>query len=166
MATSISSLGLARRSTCRSSQPEWNDRCRLGRLREAHRTGGATALESIFTASHRGFCDRRGGGSELRCASQSRSQPSKISYRSQIASSLLGVRGFRPTPRPCRRRRLVLFNRLYQPDIDLVRLSWSNDVSLSNPGEIRLGLLWLSLLAGRLPAFRSPRARASRPQAR
>ena len=46
---------------------------------------------------------------------------------------------------------LVLFNRLYQPDIDLVRLSWSNDVSLSNPGEIRLGLLWLSLLAGRLP---------------
>jgi len=44
-----------------------------------------------------------------------------------------------------------LFNRLYQPDIDLVRLSWSNDVSLSNPGEIRLGLLWLSLLAGRLP---------------
>ncbi len=46
---------------------------------------------------------------------------------------------------------LVLFNRLYQPDIDLVRLGWSNDVTLSDAGEIRLGLLWLSLLAGRLP---------------
>lgn len=49
---------------------------------------------------------------------------------------------------------LVLFNRLYQPDIDLVRLRWSNDVTdvtLSGAGEIRLGLLWLSLLAGRLP---------------
>jgi dihydroorotate dehydrogenase (fumarate) len=46
---------------------------------------------------------------------------------------------------------LVLFNRLYQPDIDLVRLRWSNDVTLSGAGEIRLGLLWLALLAGRLP---------------
>jgi dihydroorotate dehydrogenase (fumarate) len=45
---------------------------------------------------------------------------------------------------------LVLFNRLYQPDIDLVRLRWSNDVALSGAGEIRLGLLWLALLAGRL----------------
>ncbi len=45
---------------------------------------------------------------------------------------------------------LVLFNRVYQPDIDLVRLRWSNDVALSGAGEIRLGLLWLSVLAGRL----------------
>jgi len=46
---------------------------------------------------------------------------------------------------------LVLFNRLYQPDIDLGRRRWSNDLALSGAGEIRLGLLWLSLLAGRLP---------------
>ncbi len=46
---------------------------------------------------------------------------------------------------------LVLFNRLYQPDIDLARLRWSNDIVLSDASEIRLGLLWLSLLAGRLP---------------
>lgn len=45
---------------------------------------------------------------------------------------------------------LVLFNRLYQPDIDLVRLRWSTDIALSNTDEIRLGLVWLSLLAGRL----------------
>jgi dihydroorotate dehydrogenase (fumarate) len=45
---------------------------------------------------------------------------------------------------------LVLFNRLYQPDIDLTRLRWNNDVALSGTGEIRLGLLWLSLLAGQL----------------
>src|SRR5580692_6421589 len=46
---------------------------------------------------------------------------------------------------------LVLFNRLYQPDIDLARLRWNNDIALSSAAEIRLGLLWLSLLAGRLP---------------
>jgi dihydroorotate dehydrogenase (fumarate) len=46
---------------------------------------------------------------------------------------------------------LVLFNRLYQPDIDLARLRWSSDVALSGSGEIRLGLLWLSLLSGELP---------------
>jgi dihydroorotate dehydrogenase (fumarate) len=45
---------------------------------------------------------------------------------------------------------LVLFNRLYQPDIDLVRLTWNNDVALSGTGEIRLGLLWLSQLAGQM----------------
>jgi dihydroorotate dehydrogenase (fumarate) len=46
---------------------------------------------------------------------------------------------------------LVLFNRLYQPDIDLLHLAWSNDAALSGAGEIRLGLLWLSILSGRLP---------------
>jgi dihydroorotate dehydrogenase (fumarate) len=46
---------------------------------------------------------------------------------------------------------LVLFNRLYQPDIDLAGPHWTNDVALSGAGEIRLGLFWLSRLAGRLP---------------
>ncbi|TAD87205.1 MAG: dihydroorotate dehydrogenase-like protein [Alphaproteobacteria bacterium] len=46
---------------------------------------------------------------------------------------------------------LVLFNRLYQPDIDLVRLRWYNDVALSTAQDIRLGLLWLSVLSGRTP---------------
>jgi len=46
---------------------------------------------------------------------------------------------------------LVLFNRLYQPDIDLARMRWSNDLVLSSAAEIRLGLLWVSLLAGKLP---------------
>ncbi len=46
---------------------------------------------------------------------------------------------------------LVLFNRLYQPDIDLGRLAWVNDIALSSASETRLGLLWLSQLFGRLP---------------
>jgi dihydroorotate dehydrogenase (fumarate) len=46
---------------------------------------------------------------------------------------------------------LVLFNRLYQPDIDLASLCWNNDIALSGPNEIRLGLLWISLLGSRLP---------------
>jgi dihydroorotate dehydrogenase (fumarate) len=45
---------------------------------------------------------------------------------------------------------LVLFNRLYQPDIDLVRLGWRNEVALSSAAEIRLGLLWISELSGRV----------------
>jgi dihydroorotate dehydrogenase (fumarate) len=45
---------------------------------------------------------------------------------------------------------LVLFNRLYQPDIDIDRLRWTDDLALSDAGEIRLVLLWLSRLAGQL----------------
>jgi dihydroorotate dehydrogenase (fumarate) len=45
---------------------------------------------------------------------------------------------------------LVLFNRVYQPDIDLVRLKWDTELALSDPSEIRLGLLWISVLSGRL----------------
>jgi len=44
----------------------------------------------------------------------------------------------------------VLFNRFYQPDIDLQTLRLERDVSLSTPQEIRLPLLWLGRLAGLL----------------
>jgi dihydroorotate dehydrogenase (fumarate) len=47
---------------------------------------------------------------------------------------------------------LVLFNRFYQPDIDLSRLQVLNDLKLSEPNEIRLPLLWLAVLAGRTRA--------------
>ena len=47
---------------------------------------------------------------------------------------------------------LVLFNRFYQPDIDLARLSVLNDLNLSRPNEIRLPLLWLAILSGRIKA--------------
>jgi dihydroorotate dehydrogenase (fumarate) len=45
---------------------------------------------------------------------------------------------------------LVLFNRFYQPDIDLANLSLRNDLELSTRHEIRLPLLWIGILAGRL----------------
>jgi len=47
---------------------------------------------------------------------------------------------------------LVLFNRFYQPDIDLARLAVLNDLNLSHPSEIRLPLLWLAILSGRIKA--------------
>jgi dihydroorotate dehydrogenase (fumarate) len=47
---------------------------------------------------------------------------------------------------------LVLFNRFYQPDIDIATLGLSMDLNLSTPAEIRLPLLWIALLHGRLPA--------------
>ena len=47
---------------------------------------------------------------------------------------------------------LVLFNRFYQPDFDLDRLDVAPTLELSTPGEIRLPLLWIALLHGRVQA--------------
>lgn len=47
---------------------------------------------------------------------------------------------------------LVLFNRFYQPDIDVVRLKISNDLDLSQSREMRLPLLWIAVLHGRVNA--------------
>jgi dihydroorotate dehydrogenase (fumarate) len=47
---------------------------------------------------------------------------------------------------------LVLFNRFYQPDIDLVELRLLNDLQLSVRNEIRLPLLWIAVLSGRTDA--------------
>ena len=47
---------------------------------------------------------------------------------------------------------LVLFNRFYQPDIDLSQLRLRNDLELSRESEIRLPLLWIAILAGRIEA--------------
>ena len=44
---------------------------------------------------------------------------------------------------------LVLFNRFYQPDIDLETLAPKPSLELSTPYEIRQALLWISLLSGR-----------------
>lgn len=47
---------------------------------------------------------------------------------------------------------LVLFNRFYQPDLDLERLEVVPNLELSSPGEIRLPLLWIAVLHGRVRA--------------
>ena len=46
----------------------------------------------------------------------------------------------------------VLFNRFYQPDIDLTTLRLRRDLALSTPAEIRLPLLWIGILAGQTDA--------------
>src|SRR5271165_6283029 len=45
---------------------------------------------------------------------------------------------------------LVLFNRFYEPDLDIARLQVLTDLNLSQPNEIRLPLLWLAVLSGRV----------------
>ncbi len=45
-----------------------------------------------------------------------------------------------------------LFNRFYQPDIDLVAMRLRRDLDLSTPAEIRLPLLWIGVLAGQIKA--------------
>lgn len=42
----------------------------------------------------------------------------------------------------------VLFNRFYQPDIDLTTMRVRRDLDLSTPAEIRLPLLWIGVLTG------------------
>jgi len=45
---------------------------------------------------------------------------------------------------------LVLFNRLYHPDLDLVRLAPIHDLHLSRRHEMRLPMMWLATLHGRI----------------
>jgi dihydroorotate dehydrogenase (fumarate) len=47
---------------------------------------------------------------------------------------------------------LVLFNRFYQPDIDVEALEVARVVSLSTPAELLLRLRWLAILSGRVKA--------------
>lgn len=47
---------------------------------------------------------------------------------------------------------LVLFNRFYQPDIDLDTLKIDPRTKLSSPAEIRLPLLWIAVLHGQVKA--------------
>lgn len=47
---------------------------------------------------------------------------------------------------------LVLFNRVCPPDIDVATLRLSLDLELSTPAEMRLPLLWIAVLHGRVPA--------------
>lgn len=46
---------------------------------------------------------------------------------------------------------LVLFNRFYQPDFDIQKLQVLSDLQYSAPNEIRLPLLWIAILYGRVP---------------
>jgi dihydroorotate dehydrogenase (fumarate) len=50
---------------------------------------------------------------------------------------------------------LVLFNRFYQPDIDLETLSVGPRLVLSTSEELRLPLRWMALLHGRIDASRA-----------
>lgn len=45
---------------------------------------------------------------------------------------------------------LVLFNRFCQPDLDVVKLEVASQLELSQPGDLRLRLHWIAILAGRL----------------
>ncbi len=47
---------------------------------------------------------------------------------------------------------LVLFNRFHQADINLARLEFESHIQLSTPYEIRLPLMWMSILFGQVNA--------------
>lgn len=46
---------------------------------------------------------------------------------------------------------LVLFNRFYEPDIDIDHLDLENSLELSQPSEARLPLMWIGILYDQLP---------------
>ena len=47
---------------------------------------------------------------------------------------------------------LVLFNRFYQPDIDLEKMEVTPNLNLSTPTDMRLPLRWIGILFGRIRA--------------
>ena len=47
---------------------------------------------------------------------------------------------------------LVLFNRFYQPDLDIYQLEVVPSLELSSPAELRLPLRWIAMLYDRVPA--------------
>ena len=47
---------------------------------------------------------------------------------------------------------LILFNRFYEPDIDVEELDVLPSTVLSHPAELRLRLRWIGILAGRITA--------------
>jgi dihydroorotate dehydrogenase (fumarate) len=47
---------------------------------------------------------------------------------------------------------LVLFNRFYQPDYDILQLKVVHDMAYSEASEIRLPLLWIAILSGQIKA--------------
>src|SRR5205823_12903765 len=47
---------------------------------------------------------------------------------------------------------LVLFNRFYQPDIDLEKMEVTPNLTLSTPADMRLPLHWIGILCGRIRA--------------
>jgi dihydroorotate dehydrogenase (fumarate) len=47
---------------------------------------------------------------------------------------------------------IVMFNRFYQPDIDVEQLEVAPELELSTPSELRLRLRWAAILAGRVRA--------------
>lgn len=47
---------------------------------------------------------------------------------------------------------LVLFNRLLEPDIDLLRMKLTDRLELSEPDEMRLPMLWIAIFSGRTKA--------------
>ncbi|WP_158927565.1 dihydroorotate dehydrogenase-like protein [Acidisphaera sp. S103] len=47
---------------------------------------------------------------------------------------------------------LVLFNRLMEPDIDLLLMKMTDTLEFSDAAELRLPLLWTAILAGRIKA--------------
>jgi dihydroorotate dehydrogenase (fumarate) len=59
---------------------------------------------------------------------------------------------------------LVLFNRFYQPDIDLEELEIKPNVLLSSPQELRLPLTWIGILYGRVRASLAATSGVYRPQ--
>ena len=47
---------------------------------------------------------------------------------------------------------LVLFNRFYQPDVDLEKMSVTPNLTLSTPADMRLPLHWIGILYGKIRA--------------
>jgi hypothetical protein len=56
----------------------------------------------------------------------------------------------------------VLFNRVLEPEIDLLRMRLGDRLTLSDPGDMRQPTLWIAILSGRTKASPAAKRRSRR----
>lgn len=76
----------------------------------------------------------------------------KLPVSVKLTPHLSAIGHFAVTLVKCGAAGLVLFNRLMEPDIDLSQMKMTDTLDLSDTAELRLPLLWTTILAGRINA--------------
>ena len=107
---------------------------KLDNLRRLEDAGaGAIVLPSLFQEQ----IEHEAAANDARQLAYADSSPEAMTYFPPASAGPYG---------------LVLFNRLLEPDIDLVSMHLTDHLELSTPEELRLPLLWTAILAGRTKA--------------
>ena len=133
-------------------QPERHHRVRLDGIRQADRAGWRQRAGTQHLLCPGGCRAGRpdGRAASRRCRAFGQSCREAADH-GQIEPLFQRARRFGASTRSAPARAVfVLFNRFYQPDIDLAAMRLRRDLDLSTPAEMRLPLLWIGVLTGQI----------------